>query len=42
MILSLSVGIFVSTYSRNERKAMFFTVLLLLAVTFLPVSFCLV
>jgi len=37
MVLSLSVGIFVSTSSRNERKAMFFTVLLLLAITFLPV-----
>ena len=37
MILSLSAGIFVSTYSRNERKAMFFTVLLLLAIFFLPI-----
>ena len=37
MVLSLSVGIFVSTYSRNERKAMFLTVLILLAATFLPV-----
>ena len=37
MALSLSVGIFVSTCSRNERKAMFFTVLLLLAITCLPV-----
>jgi ABC-type transport system involved in multi-copper enzyme maturation permease subunit len=36
MLLSLSVGIFVSTHSRNERKAMFFTVLLLLAATILP------
>jgi len=36
MIFSLSVGICVSTYSRNERKAMFFTVLILLAATFLP------
>ena len=38
MVLSLSVGIFVSTYSRNERKAMFFTVLILLAATILPIS----
>jgi hypothetical protein len=30
MVLSLSVGIFVSTHSRNERKAMIFTFLLLL------------
>jgi ABC-type transport system involved in multi-copper enzyme maturation permease subunit len=37
MILSLSAGIFVSTHSRNERKAMFFTVLLLLAIFFLPI-----
>jgi ABC-type Na+ efflux pump permease subunit len=37
MIFSLSVGIFVSTYSRNDRKAMFFTVLILLAVTVLPI-----
>jgi ABC-type transport system involved in multi-copper enzyme maturation permease subunit len=37
MIFSLSVGIFVSTYSRNDRKAMFFTVLILLAITVLPI-----
>ncbi len=37
MVFSLSVGIFVSTHSRNERKAMFFTVLLLLASFFLPI-----
>ena len=37
MVFSLSVGIFVSTHSRNERKAMFFTVLLLLAAFFLPI-----
>jgi ABC-type transport system involved in multi-copper enzyme maturation permease subunit len=37
LVLSLSVGIIVSTYSRNERKAMFLTVLILLAATFLPV-----
>jgi ABC-type transport system involved in multi-copper enzyme maturation permease subunit len=37
MILSLSAGIFVSTHSRDERKAMFFTVLLLLAIFFLPI-----
>jgi hypothetical protein len=36
MIFSLAVGICVSTYSRNERKAMFFTVLILLAATLLP------
>jgi ABC-type transport system involved in multi-copper enzyme maturation permease subunit len=36
MILSLAAGIFVSTYSRNDRKAMFFIVLLLAAVTTLP------
>ena len=36
MILSLSVGIYVSTCSRSDRKAMFFTVLILLAVTFVP------
>jgi ABC-type Na+ efflux pump permease subunit len=37
MILSLSVGICVSAHSRNERKAMFFTVLILLAATLLPI-----
>jgi ABC-type Na+ efflux pump permease subunit len=37
MIFSLSVGICVSTYSRNERKAMFFTVLILAAVAYLPI-----
>jgi hypothetical protein len=36
VVLSLSAGIFVSTHSRNERKAMIFTFLLLLAVTCLP------
>ena len=36
MVLSLSAGIFVSTHSRNERKALFFTVLLLLAAAILP------
>jgi ABC-type Na+ efflux pump permease subunit len=37
MILSLSVGIFVSTDSRDGRKAMFFTVLIILAATVLPI-----
>jgi ABC-type transport system involved in cytochrome c biogenesis permease component len=36
IVLSLSAGIFVSTHSRNERKAMVFTFFLLLAVTLLP------
>jgi ABC-type transport system involved in multi-copper enzyme maturation permease subunit len=36
LVLSLSVGICVSTYSRDERKAMFFTVLILLAATTVP------
>jgi ABC-type transport system involved in multi-copper enzyme maturation permease subunit len=34
MVLSLAVGIFVSTYSRHERKAMVFTILILLGLTF--------
>jgi ABC-type transport system involved in multi-copper enzyme maturation permease subunit len=36
MVLSLSVGIFVSTYSRNERKAMFYTFLIMAGMIFLP------
>jgi ABC-type Na+ efflux pump permease subunit len=36
MILSLSVGIYVSTCSRSDRKALFFTVLILLAIAILP------
>jgi ABC-type transport system involved in multi-copper enzyme maturation permease subunit len=36
IVLSLAAGIFVSTHSRNERKAMVFTFLLLLAITCLP------
>ena len=36
MVLSLSAGICVSTYSRDERKAMFFTVLILLAAAIVP------
>ncbi len=36
IVLSLAAGIFVSTHSRSERKAMVFTFLLLLAVTCLP------
>ncbi len=36
LVLSLSAGIFVSTHSRDGRKAMFFTVLILLAVTVVP------
>jgi ABC-type transport system involved in multi-copper enzyme maturation permease subunit len=33
MVLSLAVGIFVSTYSRQERKAMVYTILALVCVT---------
>ena len=36
IVLSLAAGIFVSTHSRNERKAMVFTFFLLLAITCLP------
>jgi len=36
MVLSLSVGIFVSTHSHNERKAMFFTFLIMAGMIFLP------
>jgi ABC-type Na+ efflux pump permease subunit len=36
IVLSLAAGIFVSTHSRNERKAMVFTFLLLAAITCLP------
>ena len=35
MVFSLAVGVFVSTYSRNERMAMVFTILILLGATFL-------
>jgi ABC-type transport system involved in cytochrome c biogenesis permease component len=37
MFLSLSVGIFISTYSRNERKAMVFTFLTMAAIVCGPV-----
>ena len=37
LALSLSSGILVSTYSRHERKATFFSVLLMLALVCLPV-----
>jgi ABC-type transport system involved in cytochrome c biogenesis permease component len=37
LFFSLSAGIFVSTYNRLERVAMFFTILLILACTFGPV-----
>lgn len=33
MVLSLSTGIFISTHSRNERKAMVFTILMIAAIT---------
>ena len=36
IVVSLAAGIFVSTHSRNERKAMVFTFLLLAGVTCLP------
>lgn len=36
IVFSLAAGIFVSTYSRNERKAMVFTFLFLLLVTCVP------
>jgi ABC-type transport system involved in cytochrome c biogenesis permease component len=36
IVFSLAAGIFVSTRSRNERRAMVFTFLLLAAVTFVP------
>jgi ABC-type transport system involved in multi-copper enzyme maturation permease subunit len=36
IVFSLAAGIFVSTHSRNERKAMVFTFLLLAAVTCVP------
>ena len=39
MVLSLSTGILVSTYSREERKAMFFSILAMLALTCLPFLF---
>jgi ABC-type Na+ efflux pump permease subunit len=39
MIFSLSVGIYVSTCCRSDRKAMFFTVLILLAVAGLPLMY---
>jgi hypothetical protein len=34
MVLSLAIGIFVSTFSRHERKAMVYTILALVGVTF--------
>jgi ABC-type transport system involved in multi-copper enzyme maturation permease subunit len=43
MVLSLSAGIFVSTYSRNERKAMvitFFAMAALILVPFLLTAWC--
>ena len=36
MVFSLLVGIFVSTHSHNERKAMFFTFLIMAGMIFLP------
>lgn len=34
MVLSLAVGIFISTYNRHERKAMVYTILALVCLTF--------
>ena len=37
LALSCSVGIFVSTYSENDRKAMVFAVLAMIGILFLPI-----